>query len=252
VDTSCLDNCENSCLKNSAEPESKDHKGKQNQGKFVPTCHHCRIVGHIRPNCFLLKSQKPWNKQDAPKKGSVEDPSPSKYVPPHRRHISQRGMGFVICENANSKFAEPAKKHSSKRSQPTCHLCGVSGHIRPHCPQIRTQKPWIKKQEPKKGKHGSNPSKPHHDPCQKWQFPQRAHPSCCHCGKTGQTKVECFKLKPCKPKENKIFEGLFSMMKSVLVRLDKLEKAHNHDLKVNKVWVRKDETIHPLRGSGLT
>jgi hypothetical protein len=143
-------------------------------------------------------------------------------------------------------------RSTNKRSQPTCHLCGVSGHIRPHCPQIRTQKPWIKKQEPKKGKHGSNPPKPHHAPCQKWQFPQRAHPSCCHCGKTGQTKVECFKLKPCKPKENKIFEGLFSMMKSVLVRLDKLEKAHNHDPKVNKVWVRKDETIHPLRGSGLT
>jgi hypothetical protein len=42
------------------------------------------------------------------------------------------------------------------------------------------------------------------------------------------------------------------MMKSVLVRLDELDKAPNHDQKVNKVWVRKDETIHPLRGNGLT
>jgi hypothetical protein len=161
VDIACLDNCENSCLKNYVEHKSKDHQGKQTQGKFVPTCHHCGIIGHIRPNCYLLKSQKSWKKLDAPKKGSV-DPSPSKYAIPYRRHISQRDKGFVICENANNKFAEPVKKHSNKRSQPTCHLCGVSGHIRQHCPQIRTQKPRIKKQEPKKGKPGSNPSKPYH------------------------------------------------------------------------------------------
>ena len=23
---------------------------------FVPICHHCHIVGHIRPNCFKLRS----------------------------------------------------------------------------------------------------------------------------------------------------------------------------------------------------
>jgi hypothetical protein len=28
-----------------------------------------------------------------------------KYVPPHRRHITQRAKDFVICENANLKFA---------------------------------------------------------------------------------------------------------------------------------------------------
>jgi hypothetical protein len=41
------------------EPESKDHQEKQTQGKFVPTCHHCWIIGHIRPIYYLLKSQKP-------------------------------------------------------------------------------------------------------------------------------------------------------------------------------------------------
>lgn len=252
VDIACLDNCENSCLKNCAEHKSEDHQRKETRCKFVPTCHHCGIIGHIRPNCYLLKSHKSWNKLDAPKKGSVEDPSSSKYVILYRRHISQRDKRFFICENANSKFEKLVKKHSNKRSQPTCHLCGVSRHIRPHCPQIRTQKPRIKKQEPKKGKPGSNPSKPYHAPRQKPQFPQRAHPSCCHCGKTGHTKAECFKLKPRKPKENQIFEGLVSMMKSVLVRLDELNKAPTHEPKVNKVWVRKDKTIHPLRGSGLT
>ena len=27
---------------------------KQNKVKFIPTCHHCGRVGHIRPNCFKL------------------------------------------------------------------------------------------------------------------------------------------------------------------------------------------------------
>jgi len=42
------------------------------------------------------------------------------------------------------------------------------------------------------------------------------------------------------------------MMKNVLVSLDKLDMSYNPTSQVNKVWVMKDETIHPLRGSGLT
>jgi hypothetical protein len=42
------------------------------QCKFVPTCHNCGKIGHIRPNCYLLKSYRPWIKQDAPRKGKVE------------------------------------------------------------------------------------------------------------------------------------------------------------------------------------
>jgi hypothetical protein len=39
-------------------------------------------------------------------------------------------------------------------------------------------------------------------------------------------------------------------MKSILVRLNNLDMVYNPASQVNKV--RKDETIHPLRGSGLT
>jgi hypothetical protein len=45
-------------------------------------------------------------------------------------------------------------------------------------------------------------------------------------------------------------EGLFYMMMDILTRLDKLDKGHNTTLSVKKAWVRKDDTIHPLRGSG--
>jgi hypothetical protein len=58
VDAACS---ENSCLNNCVIPKSKD-TGTQAHGKFVPTCHKCGKIGHIRPNCYLLKSHRPWNK----------------------------------------------------------------------------------------------------------------------------------------------------------------------------------------------
>jgi hypothetical protein len=73
------------------------------------------------------------------RKSEVDDSSSSKYVPPHRRHI--KGKGNVICKNANYNSAENVKKHSSKRSLPTCHHCSITGHIRLKCPQLQAQKP---------------------------------------------------------------------------------------------------------------
>jgi hypothetical protein len=129
VDTACLDNSENSCLNNCVKPKSKD-TGTQAHGKFVSTCHNCGKVGHIRPNCFLLKTYKSWIKQDALRKGKVEESSSSKYAHQHRRHI--KGKDNVICKNANLKSAKTIKKHSNKRSLPTCHHCGITDHIRPN------------------------------------------------------------------------------------------------------------------------
>jgi hypothetical protein len=239
---------DNSCLINCVELKSKD-SGTQTQGKLVSICYNCGKIGHIRSNFYLLKSLRPWNKQIAPKKGNIEKPSFNKYAPPHRRHLSQEGKNFVLCKHVNLKIAEPVKKHFSKQSQPTSHHCGVTGHTRPHYHQIQHQKPRIKKQEPKTGKSSSKTSMPHHA---FRKNPQRGSPSCRHYGKYGHTKAECFRVKPHKPKKNQIYEGLVNMMKSVLVRLNNLDMAYNSACQVNKVWVRKDVTIHPLRGSGLT
>jgi len=49
-DTACLDK---SCLTNHVMPNSKESRI---QGKFIPKCHNCGKIGHIRPNCYLLKS----------------------------------------------------------------------------------------------------------------------------------------------------------------------------------------------------
>jgi hypothetical protein len=116
-DTSCLDN---SCLTNHVMPSSKE---SGLQGKFIPTCHNCGKIGYIKPNCYLLKSHRPWIKQDAMRKSEVEDSSSSKYVPPHRRHI--KGKGNIVCKNANHISAEKSKQHSNKRSLPTYHHYGI-------------------------------------------------------------------------------------------------------------------------------
>ena len=39
-----------------SKPMSKTPPRKNKNSKFVPTCHHCHIVGHIRPNCPKLRS----------------------------------------------------------------------------------------------------------------------------------------------------------------------------------------------------
>jgi hypothetical protein len=140
VDTGCL---EKSCLNNHVMPKSKE---SGIQGKFVPTCHNYGKIGHIRPNCYLLKSHRSWIKQDALRKSEVEDSSSSKYVTLHRRYIN--GKGNVIFKNANHNSVENVKKHSNKRSLPTCHHCGITGHIRPKCPLLQAQKSKVQRELP--------------------------------------------------------------------------------------------------------
>jgi hypothetical protein len=153
VDTTCL---ENSCLNNHMMPKSKE---SGTQGKFVPTCHNCGKIGHIRPNCSLLKSHKPWIKQDASRKGKFANSSSSKYVPPHKRHIKSKGN--IICENANLKSTETVKKHSNKKRLPTCHHCGISGYIRPKCPQFQAQKSKVQRELPTRATAGTLPPTTH-------------------------------------------------------------------------------------------
>jgi hypothetical protein len=69
VDAACLDiSCSNNCVK----PNSND---SGTQGKFDPISHHCGKVGHIRPKCYLLKSHRPWKKQEDSKRGFIDKTS---------------------------------------------------------------------------------------------------------------------------------------------------------------------------------
>ena len=54
-----------------SKPMSKTPPRKNKNSEFVPTCHHCHIVGYIWPNCPKLRSF-----------------STSKVRPPSRKHSS--------------------------------------------------------------------------------------------------------------------------------------------------------------------
>jgi hypothetical protein len=143
---------------------------------------------------------------------------------------------------------EPVKSSLNKKSLPTCYHCGISGHIRPNYPQLRAHKPTVKKEELRKAKSSIQPPKAHQAPLHQKQQ-QRFIPASRQFGKILQNKSRYFKLKPHEPNNNHLYEGLLSMMQSALSKLDILDKAFNLAPRVKKVWVRKDETIHPLRES---
>jgi hypothetical protein len=239
VDTACL---ENSCLNKHVMPKSKE---SGTWGKFVPTCHNCGKIGHIRPNCYLLKSHRPWIKHNALRKSEVEDSSSSKYVPPRMRHIKRKGN--VICENANYNFAENVKKHSNKRSLPTYHHCGITGHIRPKCPQLQAQKSKVQKELPTRATSGTLPPTTLQAPRHQLQF-FPAYQS----GKSKKNKSRGYKRKLPKATSNHGYEGLLSLMEGMLRSMANMDMTRKPSPQAKQVWVKNDETIHPFRGSGLT
>ena len=59
-----------------SKPMSKPTIREHNKSVFVPTCHLCGVVGHIRPNCSLLR-QKPKSKT----RFAIRNTNVPKFVP---------------------------------------------------------------------------------------------------------------------------------------------------------------------------
>jgi hypothetical protein len=141
--------------------------------------------------------------EDSLRKGKIEDSSSSKYVPLHRRHI--KGMGNIMCKNANHITAKKVKQHSNKRSLPTCHHCGITDHIRPKCPQLQAQKSKVQKKLPTRATLGTLPPTTLQAPRHQQKFVP-ANQS----GKPKKNKSRHYKRKPQKPK------GLMSLIQGRL------------------------------------
>jgi len=186
------------------------------QGKFIPKCHNCGKIGHIRPNCYLLKSHRPWFKQEALRKSEVKDSSSSKYVPPHRRHI--KGKGNIVCKNANNISAEKVKQHSNKRSLSTCHLCGITSHIRPKCSQLQARNKKAQRKLPTKTTSSTLPSMGHQVP---WHQQQQKR-------SVPKNTSRHYKKKPQKPDSNHAYEGLLSLLQVMLRRMDSMSNTRSH------------------------
>ena len=61
--------------------------------KFVPTCHHCGVIGHIRPQCHKLKREQNHVARSLPKK-----PSKPKHIVCH--HCGAFGHLRPHCSHA--------------------------------------------------------------------------------------------------------------------------------------------------------
>jgi hypothetical protein len=68
-------------------------------------------------------------------------------------------------------------------------------------------------------------------------------------GKSEKNKSRRYKRKPQKTISYHDYEGFLSLMQGMLRRMDNMGKTCKLLPRVKQVWVRKDETIHPLRGS---
>ena len=51
-------------------PLFRSHPRDLNGSNFVPTCHHCGVIGHIRPQCSMLKREQNHVSRSLPKKPS--------------------------------------------------------------------------------------------------------------------------------------------------------------------------------------
>ena len=63
--------------------------------KFVPTCHHCGVIGHIRPQCYKLKREQNHVARSLPKK-----PSEPKHIICH--HCGAFGHLRHLCSKSCS------------------------------------------------------------------------------------------------------------------------------------------------------
>jgi hypothetical protein len=71
-------------------------------------------------------------------------------------------------------------------------------------------------------------------------------------GKPKKNKSMRYKRKPQKLNSNHGYEGLLSLMQDMLMRMVNMDKTRKPPPRIKQIWVENDETIHPLRGSGLT
>jgi hypothetical protein len=85
---------------------------------------------------------------------------------------------------------------------------------------------------------------------------QKFIPTCHHCGKIGHIRPKCFQLNNHESKRDYFrsrdsYDELFNMLRSVITQLNDLDKSCTSIPKMKKVWVKKTDTVHPLRGSGI-
>jgi hypothetical protein len=65
--------------------------------------------------------------------------------------------------------------------------------------------------------------------------------------KSKKNKPRHYKRKPQKPNGNHGYEGLLSLIQGMLWSMANMDMTRKPSPRVKQVWVKKDETIHPMR-----
>jgi hypothetical protein len=94
----CLNKGKNVMVHEHVKTESKIHVKKQSKFKFIPTCFHYGIIGHTRPYCHQIHSQKLWTKKHDPKKVKTgKNSSMPKYVPRKKKKKKKtRSVSMIV------------------------------------------------------------------------------------------------------------------------------------------------------------
>lgn len=97
-------------------------KGKLSpqQSKFVPTCHHCGVKGHIRRRCHILRIESQGSKENKFKT----------HVSSFKGYAAVKSM--VYTRDKHSSLAKFGFQ-KPKRFIPIFHHCGTLGHITSKC-----------------------------------------------------------------------------------------------------------------------
>jgi hypothetical protein len=80
----------------------------------IPTCHHCGVSGHIRPNCFQIRSQKPWDKQHVPRKDEPSIENQIKTLSNQVKLISEK-LGGLTPNEKKSVLLNKKKNTTNKQ-----------------------------------------------------------------------------------------------------------------------------------------
>ena len=127
------------------------------------------------------------------------------YIPPHKRNREVERK----ATKSKSPFRSQPKVLDGSKFVPTCHHCGVIGHIRPQCHKLKRERNHVTRSLPKKS--GGN-----------------KHIVCHHCGAFGHLRPHCSKfqaLKRIKRKEKLELHGSCALqVKPVLEENGKLLK----------------------------
>ena len=129
-----LANKKNEFLRN--EISSQDEKMKNLEQELVESKAKIEILSSTKP----VVDNRSFSVSFKPKTEEV-------YIPPFKRNNKENGYSTRLDKGKSSDVdvdvSKPTvREHNKSVFVPTCHICGVVGHIRPNCSLLR-QKPKI-------------------------------------------------------------------------------------------------------------